>query len=537
MNNIELFAGCGGLSIGMKSAGFNLVIANEVSPMAAETFSYNFLKEDLGSGIVSHTFWLKSLFKKGDSRRLREDYRKSELLPKCKTFSDMPSFKCLDLLKGSLLVGDIRDLNYKINNSEYLCKAISSSFGEGRVDLVSGGPPCQSFSMAGLRDQGAVKNKLPWEFSKFCGKIKPRMVLLENVTGILRPFKVDGKAYYAWFEIAKTFAEKKCGYVPICLHVNAKFVGAAQNRPRFIMLGFERSLVDKIMLSGKLGRNGREVFLKGLEFMGKINNKETCSYDEGFYYDLNKGHSLFDEWPFSLLNKNPFVAMSSGLTTVEEAIDDIKDVGVISRSSDYVKFINKLSGSLDTLSEYSKGTPPNHELRANSPRVRARFRLYQIMSKITDKKIVNSLKMFIRNSEVNELSGSDFEYLKEFCFLTIEGKRCFFSSKEELEDFLVLVKTKKQTQKALIAKSPAPAALSIPDDACHYDDEQQRTLTVREMARFQSFPDKFEFRSKVTTGGKMRQFEVPQYTQVGNAVPPLLAKALGEVCKEFLLLK
>lgn len=56
-----------------------------------------------------------------------------------------------------------------------------------------------------------------------------------------------------------------------------------------------------------------------------------------------------------------------------------------------------------------------------------------------------------------------------------------------------------------------------------------RTLTVREMARIQSFPDSFEFRSKITTGGKMRRFEVPQYTQVGNAVPPLLGRKLGQI--------
>ena len=47
------------------------------------------------------------------------------------------------------------------------------------------------------------------------------------------------------------------------------------------------------------------------------------------------------------------------------------------------------------------------------------------------------------------------------------------------------------------------------------------------MARIQSFPDSFVFRSKVTTGGQQRKFEVPQYTQVGNAVPPLLGRALG----------
>jgi len=72
MRHIELFSGCGGLSIGMKSAGFKLVLANEISPMAAETFAYNLLKEDLTSNNISHTFWLKSKYKKNNPLRLRE---------------------------------------------------------------------------------------------------------------------------------------------------------------------------------------------------------------------------------------------------------------------------------------------------------------------------------------------------------------------------------------------------------------------------------------------------------------------------------
>ncbi len=90
-------------------------------------------------------------------------------------------------------------------------------------------------------------------------------------------------------------------------------------------------------------------------------------------------------------------------------------------------------------------------------------------------------------------------------------------------------------KKALDPNQPAPAALSIPDDACHYDKNELRVLTVREMARIQSFPDNFVFRSKVTTGGQMRKFEVPQYTQVGNAVPPLLGVAIGKVVTELLI--
>lgn len=67
--------------------------------------------------------------------------------------------------------------------------------------------------------------------------------------------------------------------------------------------------------------------------------------------------------------------------------------------------------------------------------------------------------------------------------------------------------------------------VTLPDDFIH--PTENRTLTVREMARIQSFDDSFEFLGKRTTGGPRRKLEVPQYTQVGNAVPPLLAKAIA----------
>ena len=68
----------------------------------------------------------------------------------------------------------------------------------------------------------------------------------------------------------------------------------------------------------------------------------------------------------------------------------------------------------------------------------------------------------------------------------------------------------------------------------HYDSTQTRMISIRETVRLQSFPDAFEFRSKETTGSDRRRFEVPQYTQVGNAVPPMLAKAVGDHVAERL---
>lgn len=77
----------------------------------------------------------------------------------------------------------------------------------------------------------------------------------------------------------------------------------------------------------------------------------------------------------------------------------------------------------------------------------------------------------------------------------------------------------------LLGTAPSPTLTTLPDDLLHYC--EPRILTVRESARLQSFPDWFQFRGKFTTGGKRRTKECPRYTQVGNAVPPLLGRAIG----------
>lgn len=85
---------------------------------------------------------------------------------------------------------------------------------------------------------------------------------------------------------------------------------------------------------------------------------------------------------------------------------------------------------------------------------------------------------------------------------------------------------KKQALRVLDPDRPAPTITSMPDDLIHY--AEPRTLTVRENARLQSFPDWFSFHGKYTSGGELRRREVPRFTQVANAVPPLAARAIGE---------
>ncbi len=78
----------------------------------------------------------------------------------------------------------------------------------------------------------------------------------------------------------------------------------------------------------------------------------------------------------------------------------------------------------------------------------------------------------------------------------------------------------------------APTITSIPDELVHY--REPRILTVREHARIQSFPDWFVFTGNYTSGGKYRKQDVPRYTQVGNAVPPLFAEQIGIAIREVL---
>jgi DNA (cytosine-5)-methyltransferase 1 len=78
---------------------------------------------------------------------------------------------------------------------------------------------------------------------------------------------------------------------------------------------------------------------------------------------------------------------------------------------------------------------------------------------------------------------------------------------------------------------PSPTLTTLPDDYVHYS--EARILTVREFARLQSFNDWYEFKDKYTTGGRLRKSEVPRYSQVGNAIPPLFVEQAGNILKRM----
>ena len=172
-------------------------------------------------------------------------------------------------------------------------------------------------------------------------------------------------------------------------------------------------------------------------------------------------------------------------------------------------------------------------MRRHSPKVKARFRVYQILNKLP-RKDAREIVKYLKSDEEIDINQKSLDAFTQETVISLDGHRIKSPTSNAMIEILRGLKSKKKTQRALVANKPAPATLSIPDDACHYDDSLQRTLTVREMARIQSFPDWYQIKSKVTTGGDQRKFEVPQYTQIGNAVPPILGIALGQVCRNLL---
>ena len=127
--------------------------------------------------------------------------------------------------------------------------------------------------------------------------------------------------------------------------------------------------------------------------------------------------------------------------------------------------------------------------------------------------------LYPMNSEMSNQTDSVKNRLK-----IISKKGGYNKSKKLLKKKGLL--TAKRNYNLLNPKKPGPTMVTLPDDFIHYN--EPRPLTVREMARVQSFDDSFVFQGKRTTGGHRRKLEIPQFTLVGNAVPPLMAKAIAQ---------
>jgi DNA (cytosine-5)-methyltransferase 1 len=446
--------------------------------------------------------WIHSRFSISEyTQRLRENLL-SDVEGKN---SELDFINNLSALNNTLLVGDVRKLRDQLDLFN-----IHDPF-RGSLDLLSGGPPCQSFSLAGKREFYNYKNRLPLDFAEICHRLNPKMVLLENVKGILSAFKLGSKKHYAWFEVAKVFASK--GFAPVCMLINSKYFGVAQNRPRYIMLALRKDIFDKI-----LKIEPKNVVLRKVSiFMQKATiNFENLSISDLDYYDIEKDIELFDG---TILPK-PITLNKTSWISVKDAIQDLISDSIYPKSS-YVNKINNLFRM--SFSDRKKGIL-NHHKRKHSEITQKRFLFYQLLNH------TNGLgeAIFVKKKKNNSITDTEIKVLYSALKKSVIEFDSVFKTLNDFKKFIIDISlTKKHSQRALIESLPSPAQLTIPDDICHYSLKENRVLTVREMARIQSFPDRFVFKSKETTGGIKRSYEVPQYTQVGNAVPPLLAYSLG----------
>ena len=508
----ELFAGCGGLSLGLEAAGFHRVFANELSPIAAQTYVHNLYcnpsdKED------------EVFVRICDRKKRNDDPSKWEDDPR-KYFDDPVSTAFSNHLQdmhGTMFVGGVDQFISGLIKAKREGKLDRDAL---ELDVLAGGPPCQSFSRAGRRELDNPRNRLPFSFVRCAELLRPKIVLLENVSGILHPFhRADGKISHAWLDIAKRFFDSDPCYIPICTHSSALNYGVPQNRPRFIMICLRSDIAQNCIakLSGKA---------KWKAVLDLIEHARINLGKKSIESDLHTAPSAFrwvdastqqDKWPSALL------AICTETPSVEEAIDDLSRIEPDCFHRLSSGYPADLSRKLPVPASGSRKDKTvgisNHEQRTHCPRVRARFRILRLLAASSDTRV--------ESNDLNRLTRAQKQLLMSHRLIFLDTNEIRKPrSESELENLLAQLSSQKHSQRALKKGQPAPAQLTIPDDLVHYAED--RTLTVREMARIQSFPDDFEFVGKVTTGGDMRKYEVPQYTQVGNAVPPLLARTVGE---------
>jgi DNA (cytosine-5)-methyltransferase 1 len=201
LTSIDLFAGCGGLSLGLEKAGFTPVFVNELNGDALQTYLQN----------------------RRDTNPMLED----------------ADFHATDV--KVMVAGDY---------CTRLLRRLRSKFGirKGELDLLVGGPPCQGFSGIGHRRSYSVEkeqlpsNQLFQDMAAVIFRLQPRAFLFENVRGLLNAkWTGDGEKGEIWRDVVGTFALLKNYRIAHSL-VYAKDYGVPQNRPRVLLVGIRKDV-------------------------------------------------------------------------------------------------------------------------------------------------------------------------------------------------------------------------------------------------------------------------------------------------------
>lgn len=200
---VDLFAGCGGLSLGLERAGFTPALVNELSPDAMATY-------------------------------LRNRHRVNPLLESKYNIADIKQLVLHDAAIDDLMDGF--SVDYGIDARK------------GELDLVAGGPPCQGFSGIGHRRSFSVEkqqlpsNHLYEDMAYVVGRLRPKAFVFENVRGLLHSkWTASGTNGEIWSDVLATFRSIG-GYEVRWSLVRAKDYGTPQNRPRVIMVGLREDV-------------------------------------------------------------------------------------------------------------------------------------------------------------------------------------------------------------------------------------------------------------------------------------------------------
>ncbi len=220
---IDLFAGAGGLSLGLYQAGWHGLFAIEKNDFAFETLKYNLIDN--------------------------------------KKHFDWPDW----------LPITNHDINEVLKNYSAQLETL-----RGKVDLVAGGPPCQGFSMAGKRIKDDIRNQLVFSYIKFIKLVQPKMILFENVKGFTYAFnkrKKDGVEPYSQIVIN---ALEGLGYAVKPHVIDFSEYGVPQRRKRFILVGIKDGLSTPDRFEQLLKEN-RDAFLKERGLSATVTLKEAIS--------------------------------------------------------------------------------------------------------------------------------------------------------------------------------------------------------------------------------------------------------------------
>ncbi len=506
---IDLFAGPGGLGEGFMS------LKNEQGKSVFD------IKLSIEKDVNAHkTLTLRSFFRQftKNNKKVPKEYydalRETEISKREILIEKMlDSFDEGSLARKEARLIELGSINWPAQTVD---KIVRSQLGNTKDWVLIGGPPCQAYSNVGRSRVGGVRKEdhrvyLYEEYLRIIKKHKPAVFVMENVKGLLsakvagekvfdwmkRDLKVDGQ--YTIHSFVKP-VEKDADFL-----IKSEKYGIPQMRHRVIILGIRKDYSHK----GEYLNEKHEVSLKSV--IGNLPEVRSGLNRSFSHYHPTKVDK--NGYPKRMYKNIPDTSIN-WLKEMSKNIDQIKVWGEL-----------KLNGLTDGPKEIELGTGSEFVTTSNT-----------ISKKhiLKDWYIDKRLNGVVNHESRTHLTHDLMRYL--FASLYVEKHSRFprlndyaEHSKDLLPDH-ANVATGKFTDRfrVQVPEKPATTVTShISKDGhyfIHYDASQCRSLTVREAARIQTFPDNYLIRGSRTA----------QYHQVGNAVPPFLAFQIAEIVMKIL---